>query len=259
MTCKICKNDTVERLITSRTKNSAGTTLKCFECTTCGYINLPDNIEKYDSYMSDDENHKIRAQKRNGNKFRPGREYYMALTGTNIIREKNLEISFFGSGYNIDHDWYKNSFPQSTVKIVDLENYQSHENYQHPDNCSASDLVIASEVIEHFMNPDYDFKNLFKAVKDNGLIICSTNINDGSDLAYHDYPFAAGHCSYWSPFSLIQMAGRFGFFVDFRTPEIAVKRAGKRKKYIFFYKDFSVMLKIGAYFAVNIFAESEKE
>ena len=55
------------------------------------------------------------------------------------------------------------------------------------------------------------------------------------------------------------MAGRFGFFVDFRTPEIAVKRAGKRKKYIFFYKDFSVMLKMGAYFAVNIFAESEKE
>lgn len=259
MLCNICENNTVERLITSRAKNSAGITLKFFECLTCGYINLPDNIEKYDSYMLDDKKNKVRAQKRGGNEFRPGREYYMARTGASIIGKENIEVSFFGSGYNIDHEWYKNSFSKSTVKLIDLENYQSYENYQHPDQCTVSDLVIASEVIEHFMDPVYNFKNLFKAVKNNGLIICSTNINDGSDLANHDYPFLPGHCSYWSPLSLIQIAAKFGFFVDFRTPEIAVKRAGKRKKYIFFYKDLSVMLRISAFFAVNIFAESEKE
>jgi SAM-dependent methyltransferase len=258
MHCKICNHNVVEKLITSKAKHSAGIALKCLECMFCGYINLPENIEQYDSYMSENENHKNRAQERNGNEFRPGREYYMALTGTNIIGGAHLELSFFGSGYNIDHVWYKKKFPESVVKIVDLENYQAYENYQHPKDCNASDLVIASEVIEHFTDPEHDFKNLFRSVKNNGLIICSTNINDGTDLAYHDYPFASGHCSYWSPFSLIKIASKYGFFVDFRTPEIAVKRAGKRKKYIFFYKDLEVMLRIGAYFAVNIYAESEK-
>ncbi|MFM8541971.1 MAG: methyltransferase domain-containing protein [Chakrabartia sp.] len=259
MLCKICGHTTVEKVITSRAKYTKDKTLKCFECTYCGYVNLPENIEKYDHYMSEDGFHIDFAQKRNGNEFRPGREYYMALTGTKIIGPDNLEVSFFGPGYNIDHEWYKNKYPQSTVKLVDLENYQNFENYEHPEKCSPSDLVIASEVIEHFTNPEDNFKNLFSAVKKDGLIICSTNINDGSELAKHDYPFTAGHCSYWSPISLIKIASQFGFFVDFRTPEIAVKRAGKRKKYIFFFKDVSVMLRIGAYFAINIYAESEKE
>ena len=259
MLCKICDHATIDRVITSRAKNSKGITLKCFECPICGYVNLPDNIETYDDYISGNEHHKITAQKRNGNEFRPGREYYMAVTGTEIMGQKNLEISFFGSGYNIDHMWYKKSHPQSKVKLVDLENYQNFDNYEHPEKCSPSDLVIASEVIEHFSDPEHDFKNLFNSVKTDGLIICSTNINDGSELADHDYPFAAGHCSYWSPYSLVKIASQFGFFIDFRTPEIAVKRAGKRKKYVFFFKDVSIMLRIGTYFAVNMYAESEKE
>lgn len=145
----------------------------------------------------------------------------------------------------------------ASVKLVDIENMQQVSNFEPVNGASSSDLVIACEVIEHFEEPRRDFKKLLDIVNENGILICSSNIYDGSNIENHVYPFCPGHVAYWTPLSLISVASENKFFVDFRTPKMAVNRGGPRKKYIIFYRTPETFFRVSNYFGRHMYAPSE--
>ena len=49
------------------------------------------------------------------------------------------------------------------------------------------DVVVASEVLEHFPDPWKNLQNLFSYVKDDGIIVASTNIRDHGSLNTVNY------------------------------------------------------------------------
>ena len=68
------------------------------------------------------------------------------------------------------------------------------------------DVVVASEVIEHFLDPVADLRALFDFVEPEGLLVCGTNLYDGGRLSRQSYAFVPGHTSYWSAPSLLMTA-----------------------------------------------------
>jgi SAM-dependent methyltransferase len=194
---------------------------------------------------------------RNANDERPGREFYMAEMGMEILGKPDASISYFGSGLNSDHRWIQRKYPEVTTKLVDLENMQELDCFEAIADATPSDVVVACEVIEHFGEPVEHFKSLLRLLKDKGILICSTNIYDGSDVSCHQYPFHPGHVAYWSPLSLIKMATDQGCFVDFRTPNVAYGRGGPRKRFVIFFRDTEVLFRTSLFFGTHMHAPSE--
>lgn len=232
-------------------------TMLGYQCRGCGFIRHPDNLGQYKKVVTGHSEGLLRSL-RNATDERPGREFYMAEMGMEILGNPNVSVSFFGSGLNTDHLWVKRTYPETTTKLVDLENMQEVENFETIPEATPSDVVIASEVIEHFTEPADHFKSLLRLLKPDGILICSSNIYDGTDIGYHQYPFVPGHVAYWTPLSLIKMASDNGCFVDFRTPEIGLTRGGPRKKYIIFYRSTEMLFRISLYFGRHMHAPSEK-
>lgn len=83
----------------------------------------------------------------------PGRLFYMAEMGMEIVSKHNASVSFFGSSLNTDHLWLKCKYLEVQTKLVNLENMQQAENFEANSEATPSDVVIASEVIEHFTEP----------------------------------------------------------------------------------------------------------
>lgn len=236
-----------------------GKRMEGYQCQSCGLIRHPNNLGGFTKKISNDTLEGKLRNFRNGTEERPGREFYMAKMGLDILNKDQGEISFFGSGLNIDHLWIKQKFPNILTKLVDLENMQNIDNFESINDATVSDVVIACEVIEHFSEPVEHFKSLLRLVKNDGILICSSNIYDGTDISRHQYPFVPGHVTYWTPLALIKLASDMGFFVDFRTPFIGLTRGGPRKKYIIFYKNTQNLFATSLYFALNMHAPSETQ
>lgn len=228
------------------------------QCRSCGLIRHPENLGNYVKVIAKHQHENTLRELRNANDQRPGREFFMAEMGMEIVNKQNTSISFLGSGLNTDHLWIKRKYPEVQTKLVDLENMQEVENFEKISNATPSDVIIASEVIEHFTEPVAHFESLLRLLKDDSILICSSNIYDGTNIGYHEYPFVPGHVVYWTPLSLIKLASDQGCFVDFRTPEIGLTRAGPRKKYIIFYKNIQTQLRLSLYFGTHMHAPSEK-
>ena len=119
------------------------------------------------------------------------------------------------------------------------------------------DLIIACEVVEHFTDPRAEFPRLFKLLTRNGLLVCSTNIYDGRNVANHRYLYSRGHVSYYSPHAIRVIARRSRMRFDFRVPAIATGSAGPRKRYVLFTRSRSNMRRIVEYFGRHAYAPSE--
>ena len=119
------------------------------------------------------------------------------------------------------------------------------------------DIVVASEVVEHFLQPRADFAHLLSYVAPNGLLVCSTNLYDGGRIAKHHYLFLGGHVSYYTA----ELAGRIatanGVHLDIRTPLVATGYGGVRKRYLLFTDSDAVAAAIVDYFRDRPYAPSE--
>jgi len=193
--CPICRGAFLSRNFNCIVKPYIGKTQHGFQCDNCGFIGFPENNQSYDFQLQSSENENNYKTLRNGNSLRPGREYYMAKMCLNFFTKPNKDITFFGSGLNTDYKWIDNEFKSTRTKLVDLANTQNATNFETISGASKSDIIIACEVIEHFANPTADFSNLFHLLKPNGILVCSTNIYDGTDISKQQYPFVPGHCS----------------------------------------------------------------
>jgi hypothetical protein len=98
---------------------------------------------------------------------------------------------------------------------------------------------------------------LFRLLKPDGLLVCSTNVYDGGNLNRHKYLFIKGHTSYYSPEALLHLARRNKVFVDFRLPAVS-SRLGPRKRYVLFSKSVTRMQDVAAYFGSHAYAPSEE-
>lgn len=265
--CLACGSaDIYTRAITCTAANSSkGKTFEFIFCDACQFVSNPSNGHDFRENAAFEAGVNLPEKTmRVGDGIRPGREYRMAEMGVDILRRHDGEcrpdVVVFGSGMSRDHALMKEELPISRMAVSDLDNFQSVLDFVPVASRQAEfDLVIASEVIEHFTNLQEDFANLLSKVRESGLVIASTNMHDGVPLAGLAYPFDVGHTSYYSGQSLQAICERLGGGVrlDFRTPAIAFRGAGPRKRYIFFYRDVEMGQSIAQYFADHHVAPSE--
>ena len=225
-------------------------------CRDCGYVANPDNFNDYTEYKSLDQ---FPVTARVGTEERRGREFHMAKMGVEILGGDSLDVMILGPGRSVDYKHVKKLPNVGSVRLGDVVELHDHPDFVNvlEKTNARFDLVVASEVIEHFTDPGNDFPRLFKLLKKRGLLICSTNINDGTDLNKHNYLYIKGHTSYYSPRAIEWLAADNGMHFDFRVPIAATTFAGPRKRYVLFTKSDDRVADIAHYFGRHTFAPSE--
>lgn len=260
--CAACgTHDVVEEPVTCVARKLEGRTFDFVICKICGFIANPTNLHNYlDAGFG--ATSRPETSTRAGDGVTPRREYRIAEMGVDILGrlggEHAADVLVFGSGLSYDHVLMKQRLPVGRVALSDMANFQEVDDFV---PLSARDqqfdLVIASEVVEHFTSLDEDFENLFSKVKPGGLVVASTNIHDGTPLQRLLYPFLTGHTAYYTGRALQAICRRFDLRVDFRTPAAALGEPGPRKRYLLFFRDPAVGECISQYFADHHLAPSE--
>jgi SAM-dependent methyltransferase len=228
-------------------------------CARCGFVSSPKNKKKF---KEDGSNFATSSNpgvsRRSGDGVRGGREFFMLETAIEILGRSDLEVLFYGSGLSLDHLLARKLPQVATSHVTDLHNYQESDGFIPLDSTRRFDVVICCEVVEHFERPRRDFRELLKFAKSDGLVVCSTNVNDGTPVEEVAYPWSRGHTSYYSGASLLDIARQNGQYCDFRLPECALRDPGPRKRYVFFFQDPENQNRISEAFSRLPLAYSEK-
>lgn len=258
--CTICGANNVElKTITNWTKRYYEKKMDFIICNECKFVHAPSNQHSYRGGAAFGKTSQPNTSTRVGNDRRPGREFFMAKTAVEILKRNEMKSLFYGSGLSVDYKWAKSLEGITEVKITDIENYQNSDYFIPLSEPRAFDIIICCEVIEHFDNPQKDFKTMLSFLKPNGILVMSTNISDGKRLEILEYPFVPGHINYYSGAALINLSNQLGYNCDFRVPECAMGTAGSRKRYVFIYKDTAVQDGIHEFFAAHVMAYSESD
>jgi SAM-dependent methyltransferase len=189
-----------------------------------------------------------------------GREFGMAKLAAAVLGRPRLDVLVYGAGRSLDNLHIAKLPRVRRVAIGDIMRVRDEADFVDITQPAQEtfDIVIASEVIEHFTNPRKDFKQLFSFVHRAGIVVCSTNIYDGGDLNRQTYIFGRGHVAYYSPMALRRIAKANKMHVDFRLPATSKGLAGPRKRYVIFSHSQEVMESVSDYFGAKAYAPSEK-
>lgn len=226
-------------------------------CANCGYVGNPENLDDFTRYTAPEQ---LELAPRVGTETKAGREYHMVRMGVDILARPDLDVLLYGPGRSLDYRRIERLPPVRRVMLGDIVDLLGAPNFFDVRTAHAQryDLVVASEVIEHFQHPPREFARLFRLVDKRGLLVCSTNVYDGGDLARQAYLFIPGHTSYYSPLSLTKIAARSGMYVDFRVPIAATTYAGPRKRYVLFTRSVDRLTDVARYFGDHTYAPSER-
>jgi len=225
-------------------------------CQRCGYVAIDEiSADLYRGKTSIDE--LPPPTSRMGTAERPGREFLMAQMALDILgRRKPQDVLVYGAGRSLDNQHIQGLPGVGTVSIGDIMKVRDDAPFidaTQPGN-PRFPVVIASEVVEHFRDPWPDFEMMLRLVGRNGLVVCGTNVHDGSPrLRRHRYIYYPDHTSYYSAASLQRIAKGFGFHVDFRLPE----GLGAHKRYVLLTRSEKVLSQISGYFGGTAEAPSE--
>jgi SAM-dependent methyltransferase len=225
-------------------------------CNNCGYVSNYTNTVDYTKFTSVD---RFELTARVGTKERPGREYFMAEMGAEILGRGGLRVNVFGAGRSLDY-LHIRALPgveRAVISdVVDLGLDDDFVNIRHGTS-ERFDLIIACEVIEHFVDPVTEFPRLLNLLTKDGLLVCSTNIYDGGDLAKQEYLYRRGHVSYYTPRAIAEISHRNRVHFDFRVPQMATTQGGPRKRYVLLTRSPKIMERIAVYFGDHTYAPSE--
>lgn len=225
-------------------------------CRVCGHAGNPENTFDYRTYEHLED---LTNAARTGTPERAGREFHMAQMAIDILDRDDLEVLIFGAGRSFDNHHIA-ALPQVRhVAIADVMQLRDDAEFIDA-NLPAPrrfPIVVASEVVEHFLDPRSDFAQLLAYVEPGGILVLSTNLYDGGRLANQSYVFVPGHTSYYSAGSLTRLAEANGYLVDFRIPLVATGYAGPRKRYILLSTSAAVMEATARYFSTRDYAPSE--
>ncbi len=211
--CPICENDDQSRFVVQVNQGKPGMTQlgrhEVFMCKVCRFLHNPGNVEK-------DLNEIDHTSGRVGREDKPGREYAFAARALEILRPKRpLDALVFGPGVSLDHAHIGDHPSVASSSVADIRNYQGLDNFLdiragNPDQ-RKFDLVIASEVIEHFEDPVGHYGSLLDYVSDDGMCIAGTNFVAGMPVTRLIYPYTAGHSCMWSEGSIHLATAKHGF------------------------------------------------
>jgi len=217
---------------------------------------MPDNTHDYTEIESAED---MALSTRCGTLDHTGREFAMAQLGIEVLRRTDLALMIYGVGRSLDNIHVAGLPEVRRVVIGDIIRIRADADFVDVSAPATErfDVVVVCEVIEHFLDPRADFEKLIGYVADDGVLICSTNINDGSPLERVRYIFAQGHVSYHSPQALRHIAKANGMKVDFRVPLTATGKVGPRKRYVIFARSADVMESVSDYFGSHLYAPSE--
>lgn len=183
----------------------------------------------------------------------------MARMAIDILGGRDLDVLVFGAGRSLDNQHIAALPEVSGVAIADIMHLRDDAEFIDA-NLPASrrfNIVIASEVVEHFLDPRPDFAHLLSYIKPGGLLVCSTNLYDGGRIAKHHYLFLSGHVAYYTAESAGRIAAANGVRIDIRTPLVATGYGGPRKRYLLFTDSDAVATAIVDYFKDRPYAPSE--
>jgi SAM-dependent methyltransferase len=221
-------------------------------CLDCGYV----AILRTDESIWKEKTSLDHSSGRVGTAERVGREFHMGKLAADILGRDGLSVLVYGAGGNMDNLHIEQLDQVKRVAIGDIMKLRDDAEFIDLTRPARErfDIVVASEVVEHFRDPRADFERLFGYVADDGLIIASTNIHAGNDLARDGYIFYPDHTSYYSPRSLRMLANDAGYHLDFRTPLLGPRM---RKRYIFFARSQDLLEDVACYFGTEVYAPSE--
>ncbi|HWB65295.1 MAG TPA: methyltransferase domain-containing protein [Mycobacteriales bacterium] len=258
--CRVCGGEQLDHQVVSRPDKRRK--LVASICQRCGHVALPGNFHDYTEAAAPDD---FGLKPRVGTEETPGREFGMAQLGITALHNAGVlpaagaDVLVYGAGRSVDNRHIEKLDAVRNVAIGDISKVRDDAEFVDISQPATRrfDLVIASEVIEHFLEPNEEFPRLFGYVADNGLLVCSTNIYDGGRLAKHGYIWGRGHVAYYSPEALRVIADGNGMRLDFRVPLAATGSAGPRKRYVLFSRSDEVMRAVSVYFGRATYAPSE--
>lgn len=258
--CRICGARVQVLRVKSKVKSNRGRAEDFATCVDCGFIACSGNTHDYSTkgfgaYSQPSTPNGTRV----GDGLRPGREFHMAVMGREILRRPAVDILIYGAGLSRDFELLANEPGFNVVAITDLENYSGSRRFV-PINARGPkfDLIVCCEVMEHFNEPLKEFAQLFQFAHPTSLVICSTNVHDGTPMDRLAYPFIRGHVAYYSPESVARLAAHFDLWHDFRLPKCSLGGPGPRKRYILFHHDAAVRSLIANFFGTHPYAYSEE-
>jgi hypothetical protein len=254
--CRVCGSANVAERVVSASFSAEPKQIKVMVCRPCGHVAMPENLFDYNTVKSEKQ---FELAKRVGTETVPGREFGMTTMAVDILRRSGLDILMYGVGRSMDNVHVQQLPKVSRVAIGDVMQFRDDAEFVDITKPATQkfDIVVASEVIEHFVQPTEEFPRLLSYLADDGVLVCSTNIYDGGKLEGHRYIFLRGHTSYYSPKSLRAIARQNKVHVDFRVPVAAMGKVGRRKRYVLMSRSQAVMDSVSDYFGSHMFAPSE--
>jgi len=255
--CPVCGSaETRRKLVTNP---ALGRTTAIRRCLSCGHVKVMKNFHDYTKTASISDLGRGLAP-RFGTEDTPGREFAMANMAADVLGRGKLDVLVYGAGRSLDNRHIATLPKVRRVAIGDIMRVRDEPDFVDTSQPAKEnfDIVIACEVIEHFTHPRKDFERLLGYVHRAGIVVCSTNIYDGSDLSRHNYIFGRGHVSYYTPEALRRIAKANRMHVDFRLPASSQGEAGPRKRYVIFSHSQEVMEAVSDYFGRTPYAPSEK-
>jgi SAM-dependent methyltransferase len=250
--CLVCGS----RRSRSKTVERKDRTYEIRICQRCQYVSNFTNTVDYTAFESVES---FRLTPRVGTAEHRGRESHMAEMGADILQRPGLKVMVFGAGRSLDYRHIAKLPAVERVVMSDVVDLGVDADFINITKGTSErfDLIIACEVVEHFTDPRTEFPRLFKLLTRKGLLVCSTNIYDGRNVANHRYLYSRGHVSYYSPRAIGVIARRSRMRFDFRLPAIVTGTAGPRKRYVLFTRSARNMRQVAEYFGRHAYAPSE--
>jgi hypothetical protein len=226
-------------------------------CQGCGFLQIEElTADRYLGKTSLDDLPEV-GHGRIGTSDEPGREFKMARLAVDLLDRPEVDVLLYGIGRSLDNHHVARLPRVRTVAIGDIVKLRDDAEFHDATERATRrfPVVVASEVVEHFRDPQRDFAKLFQFVSRDGLLICATNIYRGGDLATDRYPFWPDHTSYYTGRALLEIARTNGYLVDFRTPRVTGENG--RKRYVFFTRSPDVLQAVALHFASVTLGPSE--
>jgi Methyltransferase domain len=225
-------------------------------CQSCRYVSNAGNTVDYTTFTSVT---RFALTPRVGTAERPGREFHMAEMGAQILGRRGLSVMVFGAGRSLDYQHIAKLPGVRRVVMSDVVDLRGEADFINITKGTAErfDLIIACEVVEHFIDPSSEFPRLFDLLTKNGLLVCSTNIYDGGRVGKQSYLYLRGHTSYYSPRAIAVIARRSRMLFDFRFPAAGLKTMGPRKRYVLFTRSVGTLQRVAEWFGDHPYAPAE--
>lgn len=247
--CQVCGGESLRK---KRIRFHKDATLVCRvqRCMDCGHVRVMRPRSKYRNLTDVSQ---LPQRLAAGSVERPGREFHMAKMAMDILGTDDLDVLLYGVGTSLDNLHIEKLPEARSVHVGDIMKVRDDTNFIDLNGPPPRqfDVVIASEVVEHFRRPRGDWAHLFKYVKDDGLLVCGTGVNPGGPLNRARYIFFPDHTAFYSPEAIQLIAHAEGWYFDFRPT------GGPRKRYILFSRSREVMEKVALYFGREVYAPAE--